>query len=667
MKRLNTFGVKIFIIVTLLILIPLIATTVITGSISLKNARDEVYAQHDNALRNIREQINLVLMDVGSIADIVGNTEAIKSMDYDTSDSLSKDVMKKYPIIDGVQVIGKNGMQVYNDVGKDKLGDRSDRDYFKKAIKGEPNFSEVIISKTTGKPIVTYATPIKKNGEIIGVMNVNLSMDIFSSFVSGVKLGKSCIAYLVDNKGKIIGHPNVDMVKDMTDASDKEPVQNVLKGKTGNTEYNSNNTVKLAAYSLVEKVKWGVVVEIDRSEAFSEANSLIILMVVIIVLSFLISCITSFGLTRYITRYITRPISELNKKVSLASTGDLANSKLYGKIITQKDDFGEMSRNFNSMIDSISLLIDGVVKETKGVAKSAADAAKHMAELNMHIEEISATTEEISAGIEESAASTEEMNATSNEIETAIQSIARKAQDGASEVKEISKRADELKSNAENSRQIARGIYINTNQKLKSAIQQSKAVEQINILSDAILEITSQTNLLALNAAIEAARAGEAGRGFAVVADEIRKLAQNSKRAVNEIQKITKEVVSSVENLTESSEEILGFIDGRVLNDYELMVNTGGQYKKDAELLDNMVTEFSAASEQLTISIQNMAKAINEVAVSTNEGAEGTSNIAQKTTVIAEKAADVMRQANVSKGSSERLADLISKFKVAAQ
>jgi hypothetical protein len=45
--------------------------------------------------------------------------------------------------------------------------------------------------------------------------------------------------------------------------------------------------------------------------------------------------------------------------------------------------------------------------------------------------------------------------------------------------------------------------------------------------------IAQQTNMLSLNATIEAARAGDAGRGFAVVAQEIRKLANDTRVAID--------------------------------------------------------------------------------------------------------------------------------------
>lgn len=357
---------------------------------------------------------------------------------------------------------------------------------------------------------------------------------------------------------------------------------------------------------------------------------------------------------------ILKPIPVLLKSFESAMNGDLTARAA----IKSKDEIGQIAEAFNKMMVSQQDIISKVLEMTKDITQAIDNTGRSMLELSTQIEEVSATTEELSASMEETAASTEEMNATSAEIDGAVESIASKAQEGANSASEINRRAAELKEDFAVTYDDAKRIFKDVKGKLQEALIESKSVDQINILADSILQITSQTNLLALNAAIEAARAGEAGKGFAVVADEIRKLAEDSKNTVTQIQAITNTVVRSVENLSESSNRLLEFMAGDVDADYNTMLRATEEYNRDAEFIDGLVTDFSATSEELAASMQNMLKAIGEITSAANDGASGTTDIAERVSVVVEKSNEIVKQSEMIKNSSDKLEALVSKFRV---
>jgi methyl-accepting chemotaxis protein len=377
----------------------------------------------------------------------------------------------------------------------------------------------------------------------------------------------------------------------------------------------------------------------------------------------LLSIITGFIITRRVSKSIVDPLGLTLNHLGVVASGDFTNDVPL-EFKSRKDEIGEISKAVDNIQENLKGLIRKIVTEANTIETVVAIVSKDVIQLNENIEGVSATTEELSATMEETAASAQEMSATSQEIERAVQSIADKSQKGSIQAGEINKRADKTKENVKNSQEKTNDIFINTKKGLQEALEESKVVEEIGVLSNAIMQITEQTNLLALNAAIEAARAGESGKGFSVVAEEVRKLAEQSKDTVIEIQSITNKVTRAVKNLSENSNNLLKFVSSDVVEDYKTMLNVAGDYSNDAEFVDNLVVEFSSTTEELLASLNDVLKTIDGVSHAASEGAEGTTHIASKVSDISNKSNEVLEQVIKTKESANNLKIEISKFKI---
>jgi len=400
----------------------------------------------------------------------------------------------------------------------------------------------------------------------------------------------------------------------------------------------------------------------DSAAVSAQGEKTYLLMRNIIIIIIIAGLIIGIILDISIIRSIIAPIKKLKLRLNdlVQKGGDLTQSI----DIKSKDEIGELATSVNQFIDNIRTIIIEVNQCTDGVENAVLSVKDYMKDLSSNVEQSSATIQELSAGMEETAAAAEEVNSSSVEIENATVSMADRAQKGAISANEISNRADELKQSAINSQKVSKKVYENTKINLETALEKSKAIEKIGVLSDTILGISTQTNLLALNAAIEAARAGEAGKGFAVVADEIRNLAESSKNTVSEIQKVTAEVLTSVNDLSRSSRTIMEFFDTTVLKDYDEMVNTGEAYGNDGKYVDDLVNDFSATAEELTATIEGIMKAMSEVATTVNEGAMGTQEIAEKISEIVTMVDQVKNETDISLENSKLLKKAVNKFTV---
>lgn len=358
----------------------------------------------------------------------------------------------------------------------------------------------------------------------------------------------------------------------------------------------------------------------------------------------------SIGISQSITRSLKITLDYI-KKIA----GGNFTYKLPAKLLTRKDDFGQLGQSLESMKQEISVLIRDVKNEGGMINQVVSAVKNNVFELNGDIEGVSAATEQLAASMQQTAASSETITSMSKEIEEAAKNIALRAQDGAEQAADIHERATHVKEETLAQRSAAGKMHHEIRDSLRNAIEETKIVERIGVLSSAILEITEQTNLLALNAAIEAARAGEAGRGFAVVADEIGSLAEQSQKTVVQIQDVTEKVVAAVDNLKKDSERLLHFMATDVTHSYDMFDDVAVKYNEDAQSVDSLMSDFSATSEELLASIDGILNAITEISTAATEGAKGTA-------VIAERSSNVMLMSGTVTDEVEKCTNTVNQL-----
>lgn len=369
------------------------------------------------------------------------------------------------------------------------------------------------------------------------------------------------------------------------------------------------------------------------------------------------------GVCIYIASDLSKNIKQTLTYIDYIAEGDFTKP-LPKRLRNRKDDFGQLAVDLDKMKESVGGLVVEVVEESKNLYAIVEHVEENIAKLATDIETISSTTQELAASMEETSSVAATVANMSGEIEDAAKNVAGRSQDGAKQASDIHMRASEAKQTAVEQRNKMNQVHREMNTSLTQALEESKVVQQIGVLSDAVMEITSQTNLLALNASIEAARAGEAGRGFAVVATEIGNLANQSRDTVTQIMAITEKVMFAVERLATDSKTLLEYVGEDVMKSYDMFEGVSADYNTDASEIDSLISDFSAASQELLASAESVLNAMEGINQAAEDGAKGTTDIAGSAVEIKNNFTQVAEQVNKCAQIAAKLNETISIFKV---
>ena len=358
-----------------------------------------------------------------------------------------------------------------------------------------------------------------------------------------------------------------------------------------------------------------------------------------------------------VMKYVIKPIIATNKDIRDIIDGiDNGEGDLTKRVrVISNDEIADLGNGINLFMDKLQEILKLIIENTNYMENVVAEVDGSVAKSNDSASDLSAMTEELSATMQDVGLSVNTINDNADAIRKDVEIIATKSDD-------INKFSKEMKANAEKIESDARYNMVQTGEKvgnildvLNRAIEDSKSVDQVNNLTNDILNISSQTNLLALNASIEAARAGEAGKGFAVVADEIRQLADSSRETANKIQSINSVVVAAVNNLSDNANNLVSYLQQTILPELQTFVDGGVKYKENASYIENAMDEFVEKTDVLKKNMEEIAHSINTITTVVDEGAAGVNNAAISTQDLVEDIVNISNKMIENKSIAQNL------------
>jgi methyl-accepting chemotaxis protein len=353
--NLNIFH-KLLITLLLVTLVPLCALWYLGNAAAEKELGSNISDQLVTTMNTVATGINA--WDDGNLRALrmTSRLEAMTSMDGARQTPVLSAVGTTYEWSYLMFTVAPDGSNIARNDGA-PLTTYGDRGYFKAVMAGEEVGRLVAIGKSSGKPSLIIATPIRNESRaIVGVLGMAMNLGDVSRTITDIRIGDTGHAILLDASNKVIAHGDASKVRTALQDFSAHPALKVAGISDAPAVYTSEG-VKMIGYVRKLPQGWTVLVEQQYDEAFAtltkmqhEARILIGIAIALVI-----------GVAFLMGKQLTRPINELTAIADKLSKGQL---DVAIPQTNRGDEIGSLARTIERLGISIQMAMDRLRKKS---------------------------------------------------------------------------------------------------------------------------------------------------------------------------------------------------------------------------------------------------------------------------------------------------------------
>ena len=350
---------KFSILMLVVTLIPLILFLVITYVQTSARINASTEAFLDQASRGLAGQVNeWVDKNVRVLKTLARQPEMI-SMNREKQEQILRAFKEEFPWVYLAFTVDSKGMNLARSDDK-PLVSYADRQYVKDVLSGKSISLETLIGKTSGKPALIIAVPIKVNQFTVGVIADAMTLDNISDVVANSKIGKTGYAFLVDHLNNVVSHPKSDYTTSQINLTGDPPIKAARSNPDNATKityFTDESGKETVGTATAINYGWLVCIHQGYDEVFAEITSLKIYALIVLVVSAGFAVLIAL----FAGKSLTTPILALADAARKMSLGDM-DVKIE---IKSQDEIGVLAAAITRLQASLRLAMKKLQKTQK--------------------------------------------------------------------------------------------------------------------------------------------------------------------------------------------------------------------------------------------------------------------------------------------------------------